>query len=850
MRKHHKQIISGIIESLGEANAEIQKAFFNKDTQTLTALLADCADVAAQIGDYIIQLDGEDVKTIKLLSEYADILHRINNEPDNGYDLIKQLKKQTAVIVNSVKNDIKADKLEVVFFPYKASMWDSLESIWLAAKDDPQCDAYVVPIPSYELNPDGSLGKMVYDGGEYPDYIPVVDWQSYNIEERRPDVIFTHYPYDDNVTNYSIHPDFYSKRLREHCEQLIHVPYYVVSGDKYTGNYCALAGVVYAHRVIVQSEVLRKHCIEEYNKFDKQFNWNGRFGRAAEKFTALGSPKFDKVVSSKREECTLPAEWLELIGNKKVVLYNTHMWQWLEKGYTYFEKLRSVFDTFRERDDVVLWWRPHPNTEANFRVKRPEMLSDYKRIISEYRSGGFGIYDDTADLHRAIAWSDGYYGDYSSLVAMYGTTGKPIVIQDVNDTSDDVLLLFADFAVDDEGGVWAFEMYADGLFKLDFKNNTANFAIHSNCMPKYMGEYTPTHRYIRIHCYDDEVICFPFFLDNVLVYNRTKRATEKIQLNRDYLLSPASDGFAVHFTTEFQKRIYAFGIYSKAIIVFDPKTHNIQYDTTLYKRIDLIINDKKIVKYPLYISECSEDGKIILLMKNCEHLIRYNLLTQEVEIIATNPALSKCVRADFDGQDYWLIAEKNDKLIKWNPDNNVATEYLMSAGGFYFSEEEYVFSGVADCGDYILLIPWIGSKFLKFDKKTEQFSEYLDMPVPIDDSIFKYDRFKCVGDKMFAFARFDYTMYELDKSDGKVTPHKFKLDKDDCEDYFDGFFDNIYSDVRRCNLGNIAEFFSEALSENSIISTKRRDMFLECSVNKDGTAGKSIYKYVKSGVKL
>ena len=32
-------------------------------------------------------------------------------------------------------------------------MWDSLESVWQAADADPDCDAYVVPIPYYDTPP-------------------------------------------------------------------------------------------------------------------------------------------------------------------------------------------------------------------------------------------------------------------------------------------------------------------------------------------------------------------------------------------------------------------------------------------------------------------------------------------------------------------------------------------------------------------------------------------------------------------------------------------------------------------------------------------------------------------------
>lgn len=43
-------------------------------------------------------------------------------------------------------------------------MWDSLESVWKKAAADERCEAYVVPIPYFDKNPDGSLGQMHYDG--------------------------------------------------------------------------------------------------------------------------------------------------------------------------------------------------------------------------------------------------------------------------------------------------------------------------------------------------------------------------------------------------------------------------------------------------------------------------------------------------------------------------------------------------------------------------------------------------------------------------------------------------------------------------------------------------------------
>lgn len=410
IKKHQQRKILEILATIEEAQS--------------AELYADCQEGAIKVGEYIESILGEGTKIVGLLEEYHELLYKVSIGESNA----KALKRQFIKINNTALDDLKADKIEVAFFPYKASMWDSLESIWLAAKEDPACETYVVPIPGYELNADGSHRKMYYDGDQYPENIPVTDWKKYNVKNRCPDVIFTHYPYDDNANNYTIHPDFYSKNLRMYCERLIHVPYWVIN-EKIPDYYFILPGVLFAHHTIVQSKAHQGLIVGYYKEFDKKFGWNGQFGKAEEKFVALGSPKFDKVINSKRDDFTLPEKWENLINKpdgsrKKVVFYNTHMFAWIGEGQAYFDKMKYIFDTFKNRDDVILWWRPHPNTELNFRTKKPQLLNAYFDIIKKYIDDGFGIYDDTHDLHRAIFFCDAYFGDYSSITVMFESIKK------------------------------------------------------------------------------------------------------------------------------------------------------------------------------------------------------------------------------------------------------------------------------------------------------------------------------------------------------------------------------------------------------------------------------------------
>ena len=81
---------------------------------------------------------------------------------------------------------------------------------------------------------------------------------------------------------------------------------------------------------------------------------------------------------------------------------------------------------------MALLWRPHPLIKATVESMRPQLWTEYDKLVRKYREEGWGIYDDSSDVDRAIVLSDAYYGDASSVVQMYQQTGKPIMMQNVD----------------------------------------------------------------------------------------------------------------------------------------------------------------------------------------------------------------------------------------------------------------------------------------------------------------------------------------------------------------------------------------------------------------------------------
>lgn len=408
-------------------------------------LLGQCQEGTIKLGNIIEEAEGEDFPTIPILENYCEVIYQFYVQLQQGqaFDpekISSSLDEMLLQIGNSVKNDMK-ERIEAVFLPYKASMWDSLESVWRAADEDPDCDAYVIPIPYYDKNPDGSFREMHYEGDLYPKGVPITRYEFFDFDKHRPDMIFIHNPYDDCNYVTSVHPFFYSGNLKKYTEKLIYIPYFVLGeidpeqegAAEEIRHFCLVPGVMNADQVIVQSENMRKAYI---NVMTEETGEHTR-GYWENKILGLGSPKYDKVLETSGDSVAVPKEWKKIIekpdgSRKKIILYNTSINGLLNEDERMLEKMGFVFRVFKERaEDVALLWRPHPLIEATIGSMRPQLWEKYKKIADQYREEEWGIYDDSADLDRAIALCDAYYGDHSSLVQLCQKAGKPVMIQNV-----------------------------------------------------------------------------------------------------------------------------------------------------------------------------------------------------------------------------------------------------------------------------------------------------------------------------------------------------------------------------------------------------------------------------------
>ena len=766
------------------------------------------------------------------------------------------------------------DKLEIVFMPYKASMWDSLESIYLAAKNDPTCDALVMPIPYYDKK-DGKFTEMHLET-DYPPNIPLTDYREYKIEERHPDIIYIHNPYDshNHVTN--VHPDFYSERLRNLTDCLVYVPYFVGNGTNMGVQGCTLPACIFAHKVIVQNEHIRQIYIREYKKLAENNNILERVDKAGEKFIALGSPKLDKAINTKREDCEIPEEWEKLIRKpdgtrKKVIFYNTSIVALLANSVRdgkpsdeYLRKIRSVFEFFKKREDAVLLWRPHPLLGSTIDSMRSWLAGEYAEIVREFKSGGYGIYDDSPDLYRAFACSDAYYGDASSVMLMFGIAGKPIMIQDAarkNENSGNLMF----YSVRDDGeNFWFTVENINALFKMDKQKWAAEYM---GSFPKEMSRWGLYREVIE---HDGKLYFTPMRADEIAVYDIASGRFEKISFAEPKNCIKKNDyNPRVSFcaAAAYGKYIFFIGHGYPAIMRLDTESGGLDYFTDWVEPLDKISDGDGYYFY----HACVSGNKIFLPAINANAVAEFDMDRCVTRVYEVGSKGQKYFNICFDGINCWLIPRFDGAVVRWNPDTKEYKEYGGYPAGFKSGKPPYMSFGAIKYWDgYIWLLPHYANMALKIDVSDGSMSaaeEFMGECKFNGEGVFKWNYYfihLAAGDKLYAHTGKTNRFMEYDFKTKQRREEGIALSEEAAQKLNENYQALFYKNVKRhlsvddcyfCEtpatpLQGFLNYVVNESEDKAALSAKQIEAYGEAAANIDGTCGVKIHEYVKKEGKL
>ena len=717
MRKTHKKQAQDFIRLLEQAHLEIKRFMEKQQNAVAMDLLGQCQEGAIGLGNLIEKEEGEDFPTISLLQSYCEQTFHIYEElsrdnqavnPDKAY---KSLKKSLIQIENSVKNDIKV-RLEVVFMPYKASMWDSMESVWSAAFKDPDCDVYVVPIPYYERSADGTFGEPCYEGNVMPDYVPVTSYNTYHLQDRMPDVIYIHNPYDQGNYVTSVDPRFYSCELKKYTNCLVYIPYYATAGGMSEGQALCPA-YFHVDYIVVQSKKFIKF-------FDPVI--------PEQKFLPFGSPKFDRVIQMCSNPPQPPEEWKEKLKGRKVYFYNTSINGMLEDTERFLKKMEYVFRCFEGREDACLLWRPHPLLESTFDSMRKDYKAWYMELKERFIEENNGIYDNTPDITSTIALSDVYIGDAeTSVTSLFGIVGKPLFIfnNHINTLPDS----------DDWRGekihpvldIWGNDQY------YVTRNNQLWYSEKNDLHYKFYMDlgtgYSGGGYYIKALAIKGKIYVIPGNAQNLLIIKNKKiRKIEfKTQISRP-------GAFCSYWYNE--KYIFLFPNQYPLLLRFNLETEELQGIEGIRQfNVRNVSGEWRIGGIGIYRNE-------LVFASPVDHeFIFVDMDTLKARGMCSHSECNMGTQSIVtDGEELWLLPMNGMTIICWNPRTGYVREYndipqdfrcIKWPDGRECEEKPYrniVFSREGD-REKIVISPYWGNMYLTLDRETGKMERW-EPPIP------------------------------------------------------------------------------------------------------------------------
>jgi hypothetical protein len=318
---------------------------------------------------------------------------------------------------------------------------------------------------------------------------------------------------------------------------------------------------------------------------------------------------------------------------------------------------------------------------ATYRAMRPQLMGEYENIVAEFRREGFGIYDDTADLHRAIACSDAYYGDASSLAALYAVTGKPVMIGNskfVPDNKNKHALAITDFF--DDGRYFWFAPYNFGaLFRMD------KYAWKAEIVSIFMSEAIDKYGLYRSIGYcDGKFYLAPLYADEMFVYDTKTGSTHEIRIHN--LPSALFCAKFLHVVNH-GKYLFFIPIMFDAIVRFNTGTGESEY----YSDWLVPLRKMSVHNRPGYFGKyLVRNNKLMLPAINAPAVVIFDMDTCTSGISKVGDRNTGYSSICHDGENYWLAPRYTDSIVKWNATNGQYREFDNFDGEYNKIDIAYV----------------------------------------------------------------------------------------------------------------------------------------------------------------
>ena len=327
-------------------------------------------------------------------------------------------------------------KETVLFLVSHLREWENVRLLWNEKIKSPESIPYLVILSYYDKDYDGSpmewhmedaIGFAKSAGVDDSRILNVKQISAEYLELLHPEQIYIQNPYDEWNSNISIPLLFYASNIRKYTDELIYVsPYgegelYGKASREYRNMqyYVAMPGVMYADRILLNSENKKKWYVEKLSEF------------AGEETKESWQKKIEVWNTEVNSWQQYEQKNSEVTGKKKL-LYGISLGTYMEDPEAAVQKIKNnlhIFEEHKDNIEVAVYLFPE-NVNDTWKVIKEEIEDLFRNLQdkSGRMSTGWLLVEEQQVKHSEY---DAYYGDPMPAVMEFCEQKKPVMIQNM-----------------------------------------------------------------------------------------------------------------------------------------------------------------------------------------------------------------------------------------------------------------------------------------------------------------------------------------------------------------------------------------------------------------------------------
>ena len=316
----------------------------------------------------------------------------------------------------------KGQKINVIFVCHRPSVWGSLKGVYDLLNEDYRFETSIIAIPAKKEISGNYFDHEVYESEGAEEYwkengcINGYDYSThewFDLNKLKPDYVFFQQPY--NITL----PKQYKSRIVSRYAKMCYVDYFApICLDDVYEDCTPIDYLRDLSFFFTQNDDDNEFIVNRYKET-----------KSTCRIVQTGFPRFDSIDRYQDSKCDL---W------KRDDTFKNTRWTTNEGNCHFFDYKDKMIDLCKNRDDIELAYRPHPQAFKEWAATGEMNDDEQKRFLACFGNSNLHL-DESFDFFPLMFSSDCLITDYSSLIVDYYCTKKPIIYCTSNGSHDAVV---------------------------------------------------------------------------------------------------------------------------------------------------------------------------------------------------------------------------------------------------------------------------------------------------------------------------------------------------------------------------------------------------------------------------